>query len=764
MPVSPRQKIRGASAMLSPLKAALADRLRRLVRERDGNIAMIFGLCAIPVIVGCGIAIDVGRAYLVRLDLESALDASALAVASSTGLTTAQLQSRLQSYFDANYPMMSQTTNLQVSMTDPTQPVINVTATVDVPTMFLRLINVNQVPVAASNQVSKGTNALELALVLDNTGSMMCGDAYPSGCNTPSHISSLKTDAQQIVDTLFQDSVDPTKLKISVVPYVTAVNVGGAFCTGPQTCSNITNDCSGDFVTDNGNTIYNPSTAVTQSTVTTTVTITANVTSGSKIITSITPVSVVSGGKTVAGISPITNAVIPGMSISGSKIPAGTTITAVTATTLTMSANPTQTVSGDTLTLSIQTTKVEGLETSGNSVITNVVPPVASGLITGLASGEVVTGTGIGVLNAAAGVPDSTSGIWYPQATSVALPVIGNPNVNPNPTSNSINLCQPATQGTGQGTASVVQMTLYPPVVYDTTNTLTTGNWKGCVVEPTVANEDVNGNGPDFTEPNGGWTQASMGNNWWASYWPTGASGSYSGDAGGNPTQFNTWYIPGKGPSIQYVEIDGNVGSATTQSYGPNLSCPTPLVRLTNTQATLDAAMQNMTSWANSGTAITVGMIWGWRTLSPNPPFGDGQPYGTPSLIKAVVLETDGNAEVGGNTQGWTQDLTGYGYISEGKLGNTTSGTYPGNPANNSPATYANLNLQNRLTDVCNNMKAAGIVVYTIGLGIGAQNQQLANCAGPQGEGSFYPAPTAADLATAFQQIANSLNSLRLTK
>ncbi|HUC66431.1 MAG TPA: pilus assembly protein [Stellaceae bacterium] len=750
--------------MLNPLKAALAERLRRFIRERDGNIAMIFGLCAIPVVVGCGIAIDVGRAYMVRMDLESALDASALAVASSTSsLTTAQLQTRLQSYFDANYPMMSQTTNLQVSMTDPTQPVINVTATVDVPTTFLQLINVTQIPVAASNQVSKGTNSLELALVLDNTGSMMCGDGEIANCSSgTAHIDTLRTDAQQIVDTLFADSADPSKLKISVVPYVTSVNVGGAFCSGPQTCSNIQNDCSGDFVTDNGNTIYNPSTAVTQSKITTTVTLTANVTNGSKNVTSITtPSSVVSGGNTVTGISPITSAVIPGMSISGSNIPAGTTVTAVTASTITMSANATKNTTGDTLTLSIQTTGVEGLETSGSLVITNVVPPVASQLNTGLASGEVVTGTGIGVLNAAAGVSDNTSGIWYPQATSVSSTV----SPNPNPTNNTITLCQKATQGSGQGTADVVAMTLYPPVVYDVTSTLTTGNWKGCVVEPTASGEDTSGVGPDISEPSGGWTYASMGNQtWWASYWTSGSSSSYSGDAGSNPTQFNTWYIPGKGASIQYKEIDGNVNTATTQSYGPNLSCPTPLVRLTSSQTTLDATMQNMTSWANSGTAITVGMIWGWRTLSPNPPFGDGQAYGTPSLIKAVVLETDGDAEVGGNTQGWTQDFTGYGYISEGKLGNTTSGTYPGNPNANSPATYANLNLQNRLTDVCNNMKAAGIVVYTVGLGDGATNTQLAGCAGPPGEGAFYAAPTAADLTTAFQQIANSLNALRLTK
>jgi hypothetical protein len=61
-------------------------------------------------------------------------------------------------------------------------------------------------------------------------------------------------------------------------------------------------------------------------------------------------------------------------------------------------------------------------------------------------------------------------------------------------------------------------------------------------------------------------------------------------------------------------------------------------------------------------------------------------------------------------------------------------------------------------------MKNAGIVIYTIGLGDGATNQQLASCAGPTGKGQFFPAPTAADLDMAFQQIAISLNSLRLSE
>jgi Flp pilus assembly protein TadG len=704
--------------MLSPLKAALADRLRRFIRERDGNIAMIFGLCAIPVIVGSGIAIDVGRAYMVKLELESALDSAGLAVASSTGLTSAQLQTRLQKYFDANYPAMSKTTNLQVTMTDPTQPVINITASVDLPTTFLQLINFSQIPVSASNQVTRGTNALELALVLDNTGSMMCGDAFPNGCNTPSHISALKTDAQQIVDTLFADSVDPTKLKISVVPYVTAVNVGPALCSGPKSCTDIATDCAGNFITDGANSpvdnpgndpIYNPSTAVAAPTAT----FTGNVSNGST---------------TISNVSPNPSSLPAGIPITGTGIASNTTVASVTATTITLSKSATSSHSGDTLKI----IGIFGTWSTSSNTVTIVYPPAGS--IAALVGGEVITGTGIG-----------TSGL-YPASDSVNT-VSGS----------TVTLCHNPTQAA----ATPTLLTLYPAITFDTTQSATSGQWKGCVVEPTLSGEDGSGNGPDFTEPAGGWTKASMGNVWWPYFWNSGTDSSFNGWDG---TSDNTWYIPSKNPaqSVQYEEIDGNVGTATTDSYGPNLSCPTPLVRLSNSQAALDSTMQNMTAWGNSGTAITVGMIWGWRTISPNPPFADGQPYGTPSLIKAVVLETDGDAEVGGNTQNNTADFTGYGYISESKLGSSNSGMYEpyGAPANGT----ANYYLGQRLTDVCNNMKAAGIVIYTIGLGIGAQNQQLASCAGPTGEGKFYPAPTAADLQSAFQQIAVSLNSLRLSK
>ena len=89
--------------------------LRRLARQCDGNVAMLFGLCAIPAVIGAGMAIDVGRAYMVKIRLGAALDAAALAVGFESGQTQTQLQTDLQHYFTANYPSTALGTNVTVA-------------------------------------------------------------------------------------------------------------------------------------------------------------------------------------------------------------------------------------------------------------------------------------------------------------------------------------------------------------------------------------------------------------------------------------------------------------------------------------------------------------------------------------------------------------------------------------------------------------------------------------------------------------------------
>ena len=69
-----------------------------------------------------------------------------------------------------------------------------------------------------ANVLITGANrgiGLELAMALDNTGSMLANN----------NIDTLRTASKQLIDDLFAKTSTTSQLKISVVPYVTAVNL-----------------------------------------------------------------------------------------------------------------------------------------------------------------------------------------------------------------------------------------------------------------------------------------------------------------------------------------------------------------------------------------------------------------------------------------------------------------------------------------------------------------------------------------------------------
>ena len=89
--------------MPNPFAAAVTV-LRRLAGRNEGQIAILFALGAITLIVAAGIAVDVARAYTVRVRLGAALDAAVLAVGSELNQNAATLTQDLNNYFAANYP------------------------------------------------------------------------------------------------------------------------------------------------------------------------------------------------------------------------------------------------------------------------------------------------------------------------------------------------------------------------------------------------------------------------------------------------------------------------------------------------------------------------------------------------------------------------------------------------------------------------------------------------------------------------------------
>src|SRR5271169_3436812 len=100
--------------MLHSIAAVIAG-LRRLIERREGIVAIIFALCAIPIFIAAGMAIDIGRAYAVKVRLGAALDAAALAVGSEGSQTAAQLTTDLNNYFTANYPSTALGSNVSIT-------------------------------------------------------------------------------------------------------------------------------------------------------------------------------------------------------------------------------------------------------------------------------------------------------------------------------------------------------------------------------------------------------------------------------------------------------------------------------------------------------------------------------------------------------------------------------------------------------------------------------------------------------------------------
>ena len=90
------------------------------------------------------------------------------------------------------------------------------------PTSMTRIAGYNSFPVSVTAAGIRGSGNLEIALVLDNTGSM-------SG----SKITNLKAAANDLVTSLFReaDPAKPNALKIGIVPFSMTVNVGPSNAT-----------------------------------------------------------------------------------------------------------------------------------------------------------------------------------------------------------------------------------------------------------------------------------------------------------------------------------------------------------------------------------------------------------------------------------------------------------------------------------------------------------------------------------------------------
>ena len=106
--------------------------------------------------------------------------------------------------------------------------------------------------------------------------------------------------------------------------------------------------------------------------------------------------------------------------------------------------------------------------------------------------------------------------------------------------------------------------------------------------------------------------------------------------------EFDTWFDASLPPNL----VSG-LRRYDRDTDGPNKGCPGPLLPLTNDRAAVWNYLQNdLTVVGGNGTMTATGMNWGWRVISPEPPFDQGQAYDDDGWEKAIIVLTDGRQVV----------------------------------------------------------------------------------------------------------------------
>ncbi|MGE3930944.1 MAG: ubiquitin-activating E1 FCCH domain-containing protein [Hyphomonadaceae bacterium] len=187
--------------------------MRGFKRDRRGNVAMLWALMGSGLVGLVGMTVDFTRAQTMRTQLQNAVDGAALAAARGANVTDEARIAAARSYFDAEAGHLVDAST--VSIVETSDGVYEVHAAGRVAGGLTSLISPAGWTVSVESEARESGVNLEVAMVLDITGSM-------SG----SRIADLRTAAADLVDIVIRDTQTPYYSRVALVPYSQGVNAG----------------------------------------------------------------------------------------------------------------------------------------------------------------------------------------------------------------------------------------------------------------------------------------------------------------------------------------------------------------------------------------------------------------------------------------------------------------------------------------------------------------------------------------------------------
>ncbi len=189
--------------------------LRRFARAEDGVMAPHILIFFVLMLMIGGLAVDVMRYETRRVAVQNTMDRATLAAANLLEKSL-RPEDVVRDYF--RKAALGQELDSVTVTEGINYRIVSADATVSSKNYFMHLMDIPYLQSVNASQAEQRVNNVEIALVLDISGSMY---------NSATRIANLKTAAKEFVDTVLMKDTE-NKISIAIVPYNGQVNLGSA--------------------------------------------------------------------------------------------------------------------------------------------------------------------------------------------------------------------------------------------------------------------------------------------------------------------------------------------------------------------------------------------------------------------------------------------------------------------------------------------------------------------------------------------------------
>ncbi|WP_171212145.1 TadE/TadG family type IV pilus assembly protein [Ruegeria sp. HKCCA5426] len=204
-------------------KNSARDLFSRFRQESEGAVLILLAIFLVPMMVFIGLAMELALTEDIRVKLQNTSDSASLA---SADLEQVLEPEDVVNDFFAKAGLGDNLRNVTVVNT-ATERTVAVESDAFVPALLTRLAGRNGWDVPVVGAATESRRDLEIAVALDNSGSMSWAPGSTSGpAANPSRMDLLIPAAEAFVDAVQPKPGQPGTTTISLVPFATQVSVG----------------------------------------------------------------------------------------------------------------------------------------------------------------------------------------------------------------------------------------------------------------------------------------------------------------------------------------------------------------------------------------------------------------------------------------------------------------------------------------------------------------------------------------------------------